>query len=476
VRLAGAHAALFAALAGGVAAAFWLALQAIEYADVDAALRADARDAVSNLADAGSSPDQPPLEAPGGAVALVGGAPGGIAVGVTILQPDGRVVASSGPVPAPADASGLARRLPARAGPRIVDLRSRSLHQRALVERVGGQPLVLVLSHPLTELDHDLATVAVLLSATVAGLVALAGGLGYWLTGRALRPVGTIAGLARDLSERYLHRRIDLPLPPDELGELGRTFNGMLERLERAFLSLRTFTADAAHELRAPLTLMRAELDAALGPGGRRLIDPGLGRSLVDDTERLGHLADQLLLLAQADAGRLAARRAPVDVADLVEERGDRWRAVASARGVDLVVSAPDSGSTRGDAELLERLLDNLLDNALRHTPRGGMVCVAAGAGENGGWEIHVADTGPGVASELRPRVFERFSRAAGSRSRESGGAGLGLAICAAVAEAHGGSIRLEDGDSGGAHFVVRLPRPEAPGHSPGWLERSPDS
>jgi signal transduction histidine kinase len=308
-----------------------------------------------------------------------------------------------------------------------------------------------------------------MLTAGVASLVVVASGLGYWLAGRALRPVGKLSGLARDISENDLHRRIELSLPADELGELAATFNGMLGRLEKAFLALRNFTADAAHELRAPLTLMRAELESVLKDGGH--LNGEAVRALIAETDRLSRLADHLLLLAQADAGKLAPQRAVVDVADLIEEAGDRWRAMAAARGIRLVVRAPDSGSLRGDADLLGGLLDNLLDNAMRSTPRGGEVEVAARLSAPGTWEIHVADTGPGIAQELRPRLFERFSRLQGARSRQSGGAGLGLAMCAAIAAAHGGSIQLEEGGSG-AHFTVRLPARSGSG-APGRGRRS---
>jgi two-component system heavy metal sensor histidine kinase CusS len=427
VRLAGASALLFAVLASGVGVAFWFALRSVDYGDVDTALRTDARDVVSNIH------DRP----------LLDDTPGGIPVGVTILAPGGQVLVSSGPALAPADAVRAANGLGRAGGPRVGDVRSGSVDHRVLVEPVPGAPgLLVVASHPLTELEHDLEAVAVLLTAVVSGLVVLASGLCYWLAGRALRPVGVISGLARDLSEHDLHRRIELSLPADELGELAATFNGMLARLEKAFLALRNFTADAAHELRAPLTLMRAELEGVLKDGQGSDTGRELARALIAETDRLSRLADRLLLLAQADAGKLAPHRAVVDVADLVEETGDRWRPLAAAKGIGLVVRAPDSGSLLGDAELLGRLLDNLLDNAIRSTPHDGRVEIAAAP----------------LASEFRPRLFERFSRVQGARSRESGGAGLGLALCAAIAIAHEGSIRLEDGPGGGARFTVRLP------------------
>jgi signal transduction histidine kinase len=168
-------------------------------------------------------------------------------------------------------------------------------------------------------------------------------------------------------------------------------------------------------------------------------------------------MADQLLLLARADAGELGVSWTTVDVSDLVEETADRWRATAAGQGVEIRAAAPDTGALQGDPELLRRLLDNLLSNAVRHTPAGGVVTVAAGL-DDGQWLITVADTGTGVPTELRGRLFDRFSRAAGARGRDQGGAGLGLSLAAAIVAAHGGAISLRTAAPRGAVFEVRLP------------------
>jgi heavy metal sensor kinase len=446
VRLTAAYVGLLAVLATAAAVAFWLALRSVDYVDIDATLRADAHDVASNVQDPTAGGGQPSVEDAGG-----------LPAGTSVVMTDGRIVASFEPGLAPADAAMAARSHGPFAGTWVGDVRSQSVDLRVLIAPVAGTPdVVVIVTHPLAAVEHDLYMTAILLTEVVAGFVVLASGLGYWLAGRALRPVGVIAGIARDLSERDLHRRIDLSLPPDELGELAATFNSMLARLEKGFLALRNFTADAAHELRAPLTLMRAELETALR-SGEGVVDRAVVCALVTETDRLGRIADQLLLMAQADAGRLTPERAVVDVADLVVERGDRWAPLAAAKDVQLVVRAPDSGTLAGDAELLGRLVDNLLDNAIRHTPEGGEVELAAHrAGDS--WEFHVTDTGPGIAPDFRPRLFERFSRPEGARSRQGGGAGLGLALCAAIAVAHGGSIGLVDTAAGGAHFAVRVP------------------
>jgi heavy metal sensor kinase len=333
--------------------------------------------------------------------------------------------------------------------------------RRLLVERLdlgGGQRGVLVLARSVEELRETLLLVAGLLAVAVVAVVVGAAGLGYWLAGRALSPVRVMAATARDISEHDLHRRIDLSLPPgDELGELAATFNSMLERLQTAFEGLQRFTADAAHELRAPLTLMRTQVEIAL----RRERTPGEYRAshqaLLEEIERLTRLAEQLLLLARADAGALEPRFQALDLPELLEGVVERWRPAALERGLSLVSELPMQGSVRADPELLRRLLDNLLDNAIRHTPPGGTVRLTAG-GTGVRWLIAVEDTGSGVPPELRSRIFERFTRGDAARGRETGGAGLGLSLSAAIAAAHDGTIELESSRDGGARFVVVLP------------------
>jgi heavy metal sensor kinase len=446
-RLTAAYAGIFALLATGAAAAFWLVQQSQAMSSVDAILAIDARDAASNVQEAAS----------GASPLVLDDTVSGYQANITVLSTAGPVEASLGPGLAPADAARVVREHGRPGAPWTGSVRSGSVDQRVALDPVSGVPNTFVLvSYPLAQMEHDLGMEAMLLAEVVAALVVLTSALGYGLAGRALRPVGVIAGIARDLSERDLHRRIELLLPQDELGRLAATFNGMLARLEKAFVAQRNFTADAAHELRAPLTLIRAELECATKGGDRNLDRAGV-RTLIAETDRLSRLVDELLLMAQADAGRLAPERTDVDVADLVVERADRWCPLAAAKGVQLLARAPDSGTVRGDVELLGRLIDNLLDNAIRHTPPGGAVeLIVRRAG--GQWEIDVADTGPGVPPELRPRLFERFSRPVGARSRRSGGAGLGLAICAAIAAAHGGSISLLELSTCGAHFSVRVP------------------
>jgi two-component system heavy metal sensor histidine kinase CusS len=231
----------------------------------------------------------------------------------------------------------------------------------------------------------------------------------------------------------------------------------MLGRLEAAFASLQRFTADAAHELRAPLALMRTEVEVALRAGvesqdARRVLE-----TVNAEVRRLSRTADQLLLLARADAGVLEPLREEVDVTDLIEETAARWQPTLGERGIELRTSIPGEGGTLlADGGMLRRLLDNLLDNAARYTPSGGLILLG-GEAAPGGWALSVADSGPGIDPALRPRVFERFTRADSARGRDTGGAGLGLSLCAAIAEMHGGTLELDETHRG-ARWVLRLP------------------
>jgi heavy metal sensor kinase len=276
-----------------------------------------------------------------------------------------------------------------------------------------------------------------------------------------LRPVRNIAGIARSISEHDLHRRVAVKVPPDELGELVDTFNSMLGRLEAGFESMGRFTADASHELRAPLTLMRAEIESAMRRGRTKEEYRRALESVQGEVDHLTRLTDQLLMLARADAGALKPAKEAVDVADFLHETGARWEPVAELRKVRVEVSAPASGYVDGDPALLRRVMDNLVDNAIRYTGEGTAVALR-GYASNGGWNVDVVDQGPGIPVPYRTKLFSRFARPDMARAAEDGGAGLGLALSAAIARAHGGSLELVENGEAGAVFRLHLPRRKA--------------
>jgi heavy metal sensor kinase len=391
---------------------------------------------------------------------LPGETQAGIAVDAAIVGPDGTVTQTPAqPLPTSylTSLATQAKKTGAPVWADVTDVRGSPRRVYAIPLGVGsGKVAALVVSRSVREQQATLARTVLLLALFSVVIVAVGGLLAYWMAGRVLRPVSKIASLARSLSERELDRRVDVKVPDDELGELVATFNGMLARLESAFDSLRRFTADASHELRAPLALMLNELEGSLAKAAtneeyRRALETQL-----TEVEHLARLADQLLILARADAGALRPAPEKVDVADFLHETAARWSAAAEANGRRVNVSAPDSGQVMADPSLLRRVLDNLVDNALRYAPEGTGVTIGAYPA-NSGWNFEVTDQGPGVPLEYRDRLFQRFARPDGARTRGSGGAGLGLALSAAIVRAHGGELNLADGQPG-AVFRLHLP------------------
>jgi signal transduction histidine kinase len=218
------------------------------------------------------------------------------------------------------------------------------------------------------------------------------------------------------------------------------------------------FTADAAHELRSPITAIQTVAEVALAQPRHETEYRRSIETVLRSSHKLIRLTDALLLLASEDAGALTVAGEPVDLSDLVEEALDRWRKRAADSGVRLDgPSIPTAGLVAGDEVLLGRLLDNLLENGIRHAGSSGVVSVSLGGSTGDGWTIVVSDTGPGFDQAFRARAFERFARAEKHRSRDGGGAGLGLPLCAAIASAHGGSVNI-DPTVTGARLRVWLP------------------
>jgi signal transduction histidine kinase len=289
----------------------------------------------------------------------------------------------------------------------------------------------------------------------IAGPVALvlATLIGYVLAGAGLRAVESMRRRAAEISSERAQERLPVPHTGDEVQRLGETLNEMLARLERGLQRQRRFVAEAGHELRTPLALLRAELDYALHyaegePELRRTV-----KTASQETDRLAQLASDLLLIASSDQGGLRLHRERLLAAEVLASVRGRfgWRAEAESRQV--VLDAPENLTIEGDRIRLEQALGNMLDNALRH---GAGIITLAAAASNGGVELHVRDEGPGFSPDLLAHAFERFSRAQAARS--GAGAGLGLSIVETIAVAHGGVAAVSNDRAGGADVVVRLP------------------
>jgi signal transduction histidine kinase len=293
---------------------------------------------------------------------------------------------------------------------------------------------------------------------TVVALGLLAVVIGYLVAGRTLRPLQTVTATARRLSESTLHERIGLTGPRDEIKELADTFDGMLDRLHRAFDSQRRFIANASHELRTPLAINRAVLEVALAKPQAPAETRALGRKLLDTTARHERLIEGLLLLARSE--REVRERSPADVADLARDTVDQLGEAAGAAGVT-ITQALSPGRTIGDVLLLERCVANLVENAIKYNVRDGKVWVLTG--ETGGWAyLRVENTGPRVPPEEACVIFEPFRRLSADRVGSARGAGLGLSIVRAVVQAHGGALDMSPRPGGGLAITVQLP---ATGH-----------
>ena len=281
-------------------------------------------------------------------------------------------------------------------------------------------------------------------------------GVGWVVAGRVLRPIGRITAVARDIQATDLSRRIELPGPDDELKQLADTFDAMLARLDAAFEAQRQFTADASHELRNPLAIIRTNVDVALADP--RADPEDLRHTIVvvkRASDRMARLVDDLLALARRQEPIL--EHEPVDLGVAVTEASDDFVVPAAARNIVLDRAIAPGVVVTGDRDALKRAVANLLENAVRLAPEGSRIRLATGGEGDQAW-IAVADEGPGIAPEDQPHVFDRFWRADKGRSRADGGTGLGLAIVRQIAEGHGGQIRLRSKVGVGSSFVIWLP------------------
>jgi signal transduction histidine kinase len=281
-------------------------------------------------------------------------------------------------------------------------------------------------------------------------------GIGWVVAGRMLRPLHTITTTARRLSDVTLHERIGLEGPADELKELADTFDAMLERLDRAFMSQQRFVADASHELRTPLAVIRTEVEVALAdPSASADELRAMGEVVRDATIRSQALVDGLLTLARTGGVPAAAR--PVDLADVAAQVVDRLAPSADELELALDLSL-DPAPVRGDLALLDRLVENLVENALRYNEHGGWISVATGSDAISA-SLRVANSGPHVPPEAVSSLFDRFRRLDDWDPRRGRrGFGLGLSIVDAVARAHGGTAVAEAQPDGGLLVVVELP------------------
>ena len=303
-----------------------------------------------------------------------------------------------------------------------------------------------------------LHTLFMILALALPSVLALAALGGYVMASRLLKPVASMANKAEKIGSENLSERLPVENPEDEFGKLASVFNHTLTRLQNAFERLQRFTADASHELRTPLTAIQSVGEVALQEDLDAIAYRDSIGSMLEETSRLTRLVESLLLLTRADSGRLLMNRKEHNVTRLVEKAVEDMRVMAEEKSQRLMTNLQTRVQANVDEDNLRRALVNILDNAIKYTPRGGTIFVALKEIE-GKLIIEVTDTGPGIAAEHREKIFDRFYRVEKDRSREIGGAGLGLAIAKWAVEANGGHLELDSQENQGSTFRILLPK-----------------
>ena len=321
---------------------------------------------------------------------------------------------------------------------------------------LDGQTVIVRLALSEDHLWQDFWEMLWVLGIGLPAALLAAGVTGYAVAGRALWPVHAMARRAEQISAERLNQRLEIANPDDELGHLGLAFNETLARLERSFEQLRRFTADASHELRTPLTAIRSVGEVALqGSGDADYFRDVIG-SMLEEAGRLTHLVDSLLNLSRADAGRTPLQPTRFPLLALAQESAALLEVLAEEKSQSLRVTGDAALTLWGDRLILRQALVNLIDNAVKYSPARGSIDVRV-SGRHDEACVEVEDSGPGIPEEHRASVFERFYRVDKARTRDGGGAGLGLSIAQWAVGVHGGSIEF-DCPGRGCTFRVRLP------------------
>jgi heavy metal sensor kinase len=323
---------------------------------------------------------------------------------------------------------------------------------------IRGQWYSIQMAAPIQEFEEALEKYRQFLFVALPFILLLATLGGYFMSWRALAPVGKIIEDARAFEVHSLSSRLAVPSTGDELQRLSETLNSMLMRIEGAFRKVTQFTADASHELRTPLAIMRTRAELTLRRPRPEAEYRDALEQVLTELERTSELVEKLMLLARADSGAPVLHLVPVDLGEILRDTSMQAHLLATEKQIEFSGEIPAKPIwIEGDTPSLRRLFLILVDNAVKYTPSGGAIELACMAAE--GWAtITVHDNGIGIPADDLPNIFERFYRADKARSRESGGAGLGLAIGRWIAHAHAGTIEAESASGKGSTFRVRLP------------------
>lgn len=337
----------------------------------------------------------------------------------------------------------------------VEGVRFRALRQTVVA---GGATYDVEVSTYTQDFDSAIARFRDVLFSLSPLVLILASLGGYWMSRRALAPVDEIIQAARSIGVHSLSERLSVPRTGDELERLASTLNEMLGRLEAAVQRIIRFTADASHELRTPVSVIRTNAEVTLRKSRTETDYREALQQILEQSEEVSRLIEQLLDLARADSGAAALSIVRADLREPVEKASRHVRVLADAKQVKTSTKIPDAPvGVQGDPAALERLFLILLDNAVKFTPAGGEIDVQLYA-RDGAAIVEVHDTGIGVAQEELDHIFERFYQADRSRARGNGGSGLGLAIGRWIAQSHGGSLSAESETGKGSTFRVSLP------------------
>lgn len=322
--------------------------------------------------------------------------------------------------------------------------------------RSGGQPVYVRVGRSERFARQELGEFATVLGLSLPFAFAVAAAAGYLLARRALAPVSAMTARARRITAEHLDERLPVGNPADEFGQLAGVVNDALDRLERAFDTLRRFTADASHELRTPLTAIRSVGEVGLRERRGEADYREMIGSILEETGRLTAMVDSLLLLSRADASKADLRPAPMNLDDLANEVAADLAVLAEEKRQEVRVEASAAVMVVADRPAVRQAAINLLDNAIKYSPDGAVIRLVVGR-DGPSAVMDIIDNGPGIAPDDLPHVFERFYRADRARSRASGSAGLGLSIAKWAIETNGGRIVVESEVSRGSRFRIVL-------------------
>jgi heavy metal sensor kinase len=339
--------------------------------------------------------------------------------------------------------------------PQTLRGRNEQLPVRVAIAR--SMTLRIAAAYPVDEVQSVIDDFLRTLMLVVPGVLLISILGGWFLSKASLHPVDEITRSAKDITASNLSRRLPVPKTDDEIRRLSETLNDMISRLESSFGQIRQFTADASHELRTPLTILTGEIELAL----RTRKTPGeyqdVLSSALQEVLRLSRVVEYLLLLSRADMGQMVLEKERINLTDMLADLADAATVLGAPKNIYITYRHTETLMIEGDQAKVYQIFLNLVDNAVKYTPEGGLISITIH--RDGRFaEVRVRDTGIGISAEHQKKIFDRFYRVDRARSRELGGAGLGLSIVQWKVEVHGGTIRVESEPGQGSTFIVRLP------------------